>query len=310
MNEREELSDILRSVVSQAAKATLSHIGKGEKEEGDQAAVDAMRQAFEGQNIDAVVRVGEGEKDEAPMLYVGEELGNGHGMAIDIAVDPVEGTALMARGEENAIAVIAATAKGAFWDAGSAYYMDKIVVGPQAKGAIDINKSLKDNLSSIAKALDKNISDLTIYVLDKPRHHDLVQEIKALGAQVDLHAEGDVIGSILALLPESKIDALMGIGGAPEAVISAAAVKTLGGDMQGKLAPQKPEEEINLINEGADLSQVITIDDFIHSDWSFFAAAGVTNGDLLKGVQKQGDLLTTECISIGPEEGKVLRQMK
>ncbi|MGL1888626.1 MAG: class II fructose-bisphosphatase [Reichenbachiella sp.] len=309
MDEHIKIKNILVNVVAKAAVATQPFIGSEDKEGGDQAAVDAMRKAFVGQELNAVVRVGEGEKDEAPMLYVGEELGSGKGLAIDIAVDPVEGTALMARGDDNAIAVIAASDRGSFWDAGSAYYMDKIVVGLGARGCIDINKSTKDNLTAIAKGLNKKVSELTVFVLDKPRHHELVQDIKAAGASVDLHAEGDVIGSILAVMPDSGIDVLMGIGGAPEAVISAAAVKMMGGDMQGKLAPQKAEEELGLLGEGADLDKVLTTDDLVKSDWAIFSAAGVTDGVILKGVHGDQGSLSTECLTIGPQFGKLERKI-
>ncbi|PIB33988.1 fructose-bisphosphatase, class II [Reichenbachiella sp. 5M10] len=299
------LKEILRTVAAKAAFATIDHIGTGEKEEGDQAAVDAMRQAFDGLDLDAVVRVGEGEKDEAPMLYVGEKLGNGKGLMVDIAVDPVEGTRLMAEGKPNAITVIAATKRGRFWDSGSAYYMDKLVVGAQAKGAIDIKKSAKENLEAIAAKLEKPIGEVGVYVLDKPRHHELIEDIKSCGAKVYLHEEGDVIGSILALLPGTQIDVLMGIGGAPEAVITAAAVKAMGGEMQGRLAPQKPEEEIALRNEGVDLARVLRLDDLVLSDWAVFAAAGVTSGPVLAGLAREGEVMQTECMTIGPALGQV-----
>lgn len=306
MTEQEQLIEDLKKVVCEAAAAAKDFVGTGEKEAGDQAAVDAMRAAFEQATMDAVVRVGEGEKDEAPMLYVGEQLGNGQGPKLDIAVDPVEGTSLMAAGKPNAIAVVAAAEQGSFWDAGSAYYMNKIVVGAEAKGAIDITKSATENLKSIAKATDKKLEDLVIYVLDKPRHVALRKEIEACGAKVDLHAEGDVIGSVLALMPDSGIDALMGIGGAPEAVITAAAVLALGGDMQGMLAPQQDDEKAALIAEGADLNGVLKLTDLVRSDWAVFAAAGVTSGELLEGpMDSTSDEILVEYLIIGPEADQV-----
>lgn len=305
-SEREQLIKDLKHVVCAAANRTKKYVGSGKKEAGDQAAVDAMRNAFESSEMDAVVRVGEGEKDEAPMLYVGEKLGNGSGLKLDIAVDPVEGTSLMAAGKPNAIAVVAATVQGGFWDAGSAYYMNKLVVGSQAKGAIDIEKSTSENLKSIAEALHKKVEDLIIYVLDKPRHYKLRQEIEACGATVDLHAEGDVIGSIMALLPERKVDALMGIGGAPEAVITAAAVLALGGDMQGQLAPQHQEEKMALQKEGVDLNQTLFLNDLVKSDWAVFAAAGVTSGVLLEAPSQKNDHhASIDSIVIGPEAGHI-----
>lgn len=301
-----QLEEDLKNVVCQAAMATRTFVGTGLKEAGDQAAVDAMRQAFENATMNAVVRVGEGEKDEAPMLYVGEVLGNGNGLPLDIAVDPVEGTSLMAAGKPNAIAVVAATSQGGFWDAGSAYYMKKIVVGPGAKGVIDIARSTQENLTAIANATGKQLADLTVYVLDKPRHRELVHEIESCGARVDLHPEGDVIGSVLALLPDSPVDALMGIGGAPEAVITAAAVLALGGDMQGQLAPQKTDEKSALLAEGADLDKILKLDDLVSSDWAVFAASGVTSGVVLDGPTFNSEHdYQADCLIIGPRSGQL-----
>lgn len=303
-SDRKQLVADLMQVVSQAAVATIKYVGSGQKEAGDQAAVDAMRNSFERSNMQAVVRVGEGEKDEAPMLYVGEKLGNGRGPNLDIAVDPVEGTALMATGRPNAIAVVAATAKDGFWDAGSAYYMKKIVVGADAKGAIDVEASTADNLKAIAKASGKNLNELNVYVLDKPRHWQLIKEIEDCGATVELHPEGDVIGSVLALMPDSHIDVLMGIGGAPEAVITAAAVVALGGDMQGQLAPQGEVERDALMTEGVDIHKVLALTDLVKSDWAIFAAAGVTSGVLLDApVQHSEGEYQADCLVIGPHSG-------
>lgn len=306
MTEQEQLEEDLKKVVCSAAAAAKEFVGTGEKEAGDQAAVDAMRAAFEQAHMDAVVRVGEGEKDEAPMLYVGEKLGSGKGPKLDIAVDPVEGTSLMAAGKPNAIAVVAAADQGAFWEAGSAYYMNKIVVGAEAKGAIDITQSATKNLKSIAAATGKKVEELLIYVLDKPRHIELRKEIEACGANVDLHAEGDVIGSILALMPDSDVDALMGIGGAPEAVITAAAVLALGGDMQGQLAPQLEEERAGLLSEGTDINKTLMLKDLVKSDWAVFAAAGVTGGELLDGPKEAtNDEVLVEYLVIGPNAGQI-----
>ncbi|SMD33919.1 fructose-1,6-bisphosphatase II [Reichenbachiella faecimaris] len=306
MTEHEQLVEDLKQVVCSAAAAAKKFVGTGEKEAGDQAAVDAMRKSFEEAQMDAVVRVGEGEKDEAPMLYMGEKLGNGVGLKLDIAVDPVEGTSLMAAGKPNAIAVVAATDQGKFWDAGSAYYMKKIVVGAAARGAIDITKSTADNLKSIAQASEKKIEDLVVYVLDKPRHIELRKEIEACGARVDLHAEGDVIGSVLALMEASEVDALMGIGGAPEAVITAAAVLALGGDMQGQLAPQQEDERSALLAEGTDIDKVLLLSDLVQSDWAVFVAAGVTAGVLLdEPKESTNNEVLVDYLMIGPEAGQV-----
>ncbi|MEO9854221.1 MAG: class II fructose-bisphosphatase [Reichenbachiella sp.] len=308
--ERQQLIADLKHVVCSAALMTKEFVGTGEKEAGDQAAVDAMRSAFEEAVMDAIVRVGEGEKDEAPMLFVGEELGNGSGLKLDIAVDPVEGTSLMASGMPNAIAVVAATDRGGFWDAGSAYYMNKIVVGPQAKGVIDISRTTSENLQAIARACGKKTEELVVYVLDKPRHVELRKEIEACGAKVDLHPEGDVIGSILALMPNTGVDALMGIGGAPEAVISAAAVLALGGDMQGQLAPQKEDERLTLIKEKKDIDQVLYLKDLVKADWAVFAAAGVTSGVLLKEPETtMNSQFLIDHLIIGPEAGHIEKNL-
>ncbi|MEO9965483.1 MAG: class II fructose-bisphosphatase [Reichenbachiella sp.] len=308
--QKERLIEDLNQVVCQAAFAARHHVGTGEKEAGDQAAVDAMRMAFESAQMDAIVKVGEGEKDEAPMLYVGEALGTGSGLRLDIAVDPVEGTALMASGKPNAIAVVAATDRDGFWDAGSAYYMKKIVVGSKAKGVVDINASTQRNLEAIAHASGKKIENLVIYVLDKPRHKELIAEIEECGATVDLHAEGDVIGSILALMPDHPVDALMGIGGAPEAVISAAAVLALDGDMQGQLAPQQDSERTNLLTEGAILDQVLKLEDLVKSNWAIFAAAGVTSGALLNAPQKVEGRWQADSVLLGPQAGAIVQRAK
>ena len=297
------IPEYLREIVAKAAIASFPFIGTGSKNEGDQAAVDAMRAAFEGKDMDAIVRVGEGEKDNAPMLYVGERLGTGRGTKLDIAVDPIEGTSLMAAGKPNAISVIAASEQDAFWEAGHAYYMDKIVVGRQAKDVIDIRASVAENLHAIARAKGKSIADVSVYVLNKPRHIKLRAEIAAIGANVALHDEGDVIGSAMALMDDSGIDVLMGIGGAPEAVITAAAVKALGGGMQGRLAPQKEDELENLQREGVDLAKVYQLDDFIRSDYAVFAAAGVTTGPLLQGVEVSETSYSTEVIVIDSSYG-------
>ena len=299
------IEDSLRTIVAQAAVVTKKFVGTGEKEAGDQAAVDAMRKAFEGLKMDAIVRVGEGEKDEAPMLYVGEKLGTGEGEKLDIAVDPVEGTSLMAAGLPNAIAVIAATSRNGFWDAGHAYYMDKIVVGADAMGVIDINKSVAYNLDEIAKKKKKNISELKVFVLDKPRHLALRKEIETCGARVDLHPEGDVIGSLLALMPSSDVDVLLGVGGAPEAVITAAAVKALGGDMQGKLAPQKEEEKRKLKEDNIALDQVLMLDDLVKSDWAVFAASGVTSGLILKAPFALEGNTMVDCMTIDSKSNTI-----
>lgn len=273
-------------ITEAAAIAAAKFAGTGEKENGDQAAVDAMRMVLKTVNINGTVIIGEGEKDEAPMLYNGEKVGSGsgNGIEVDIAVDPVEGTSLLAQGQPNSIAVIAMAQKGSMWNPGSSFYMNKIIVGKEAKHAIDIRKSPTENLQAIAKSLEKNVSDLAVFVLDKPRHTELIAEIHNAGASVALHAEGDVMGALMAVIPDTGVDILMGVGGTPEGVITAAAIKALGGGMQGMRAPQFAKEKEALEKEGVDINQVLSLGDLIKSDDAFFAATGITAGIFLEGV--------------------------
>ncbi len=283
------LTNEMVRITEAAAIAAAKFAGTGEKEKGDGAAVDAMRAVLKTVNINGTVIIGEGEKDEAPMLYNGEKVGSGSGVEVDIAVDPVEGTSLLARGEPNSIAVIAMAEKGSMWNPGSSFYMNKIIVGKQAKEAIDITKSPTENLHAVGNALDKNINDLTVFVLDKKRHEGLIAEIRAAGAKVALHAEGDVMGALMAVIPDTGVDILMGIGGTPEGVITAAAIKALGGGMLGMRAPQLAEEKEALEKEGVDLNEVLGLDDLIKSDDAFFAATGITEGIFLDAVKSDGE---------------------
>ncbi len=276
-------------ITEAAAIAAAKFVGAGEKENGDGAAVDAMRRVLKTVNINGTVIIGEGEKDEAPMLYNGEKVGSGNGTEVDIAVDPVEGTSLLARGEPNSIAVIALAEKGSMWNPGSSFYMNKIIVGEGARDVIDITKSPIENLHNVAKTLGKDINDLTVFVLDKKRHEGLIAEIRVAGAKVALHAEGDVMGALMAVIPDTGVDMLMGIGGTPEGVITAAAIKALGGGMQGMRAPQLAEEKEALKKERVDINQVLGLDDLIKSDDAFFVATGITEGVFLDGVNSDGE---------------------
>ncbi|NRA50589.1 MAG: class II fructose-bisphosphatase, partial [Phaeodactylibacter sp.] len=240
-------------VTEAAAIAAARFMGMGKKEAGDQAAVDAMRTFIRTVEMQGTVIIGEGEKDEAPMLFNGEKIGNGEGPEVDVAVDPVEGTTLLAEGRPNAITSIAVADKGTMWNPGNSFYMNKIVVEADAKDAIDITKSPSTNLYNIAEALNRNVEDLTIFVLDKPRHTSLIEEIRETGARITLHAEGDVIGALMASIPGTGVDVLMGVGGTPEGVIAAAAVKALGGGMQGMRAPQREEEKRQLKEDGVNI---------------------------------------------------------
>lgn len=281
-----------------AAIAAARFMGVGKKESGDQAAVEAMRSFLRTVDMKGTVIIGEGEKDEAPMLFNGEAVGNGNGPEVDVAVDPVEGTTLLAEGRPNSITSIAVAEKGSMWNPGNSYYMNKIVVEAEARHAIDITKSPSSNLYNIAEALERNVEDLTVFVLDKPRHTSLVEEIRQTGARITLHAEGDVIGALMAAIPGTGVDVLMGVGGTPEGVIAAAAVKALGGGMQGMRAPQREEEKRRLKKDKVKLKEVLTLNDLIKSDNAFFSATGITPSTFLEGVHfdRRGGVTTQSIV--------------
>ncbi len=285
-------------VTEAAAISAARFMGLGDKEGGDKAAVDAMRAFLKTVNMQGTVIIGEGEKDEAPMLYNGEKIGNGRGPAVDVAVDPVEGTNLLALGRPNSIAVIAVSEAGSMWDPGASFYMNKLVVEKQARDAIDIRLSPTENLRRIAEALEREVNDLTVFVLDKPRHRDLIAEIRSAGARISLHTDGDVMGGLMAAIPGTGVDVLMGIGGTPEGVITACAVKALGAGMQGRRAPQKEDEKARLAAAGTDLSKVLTQDELVRSDNTFFAATGITEGAFLEGVHfdRKGGVTTHSIV--------------
>jgi fructose-1,6-bisphosphatase II len=293
-------------VTEAAAIAAARYMGMGKKEAGDQAAVDAMRTFLQTVDMKGTVIIGEGAKDKAPMLFNGEVVGSGEGPEVDIAVDPVEGTSLLAEGRPNSITSIAVADKGSMWNPGNSYYMNKILVEAEAKSAIDITKSPSSNLYNIAEALDRNVEDLTVFVLDKPRHTSLVEEIRQTGARITLHAEGDVIGALMAAIPGTGVDVLMGVGGTPEGVLAAAAVKALGGGMQGMRAPQREEEKRQLKQDGVKVKEVLTLDDLIKSDNTFFAATGITQSSFLEGVHfdRRGGV-TTESIVLRSLTGSI-----
>ena len=259
-------------------------VGKGDKNGGDKAAVDALRFYLNTIDLDGTIIIGEGEKDEAPMLYNGEKVGTGKGLKVDIAIDPVEGTDALANGQANAISTIAISEAGSMLNPGSSFYMDKIVVAKPAKEVIDITKSPSENLHHIAKALGKELRALTVFVLDRPRHQSLIQELRSLGVRILLNHHGDVTGAISASLLGTDVDVLMGVGGTPEAIISAAGVKAVDGGMQCRRAPQSDAEKNRLIEEGCDLDEVLFMDDLINSEHTFFAATGITSSSFLNGV--------------------------
>ena len=271
-------------VTEAAALNCAQWIGKGEKNLADGAAVEAMRKMFDTVSIDGTVVIGEGEMDEAPMLYIGEKVGKG-GVAVDIAVDPLEGTNLTAKNMNGAIAVMAIAAKGGLLHAPD-MYMEKIVVGPKAKGAIDINKTPEENMVNVAKALGKDPSELTIVMLDRERHQHIVQAARKLGARCKFISDGDVSPVIATSFGAEGVDMMMGTGGAPEGVIAAAAIKCMGGDMQGRLKPENEAEVQRVHDMGiADVDKVLTLDDLVSTDDVCFIATGVTNGDMLRGVR-------------------------
>src|SRR5260221_1206140 len=282
-------------------------VGRGEKESADQAAVDAMRHMLQTVSMDGVVVIGEGEKDEAPMLYNGEHVGNGHGVEVDVAVDPLEGTRLTALGMPNAIAVIAVAERGTMFFPGAALYMDKIVVGAEAADAIDITASPTENVQSVAEAKGMRPDEVTVVVLERDRHDALIAELREAGARVNLIRDGDVAPSIAAARPWTGIDLVMGIGGTPEGVISAAAIKCLGGAMQGKLWPRNDDERQRLLAAGFDLDRVLTENDLVSGDDVFVAATGVTRGALLNGVRTNASGVETESIVMRSRSGTVRR---
>lgn len=280
-------------------------MGRGDKNAADQAAVNGMRRMFDTIDIDGTVVIGEGEKDEAPMLYIGENIGKAGDLApkVDIAVDPLDGTTSTAKGLANAISVIAVAPKGTLYKT-NVYYMEKLAVGPGAKGAIDLNKSLKDNLLSAAKALGKSIEDLTVTIQERDRHNGYIKQCRELGCRIKLFRDGDVGMAIATCLEDSGIDVMVGIGGAPEGVLAAAAMRCLGGEIQARLFPMTQEEKLKATKE--DFDRVLKTDDLVKSEEVIFAATGVSDGDLLKGVRYlPGNVVKTHSVVMRGETGTI-----
>jgi fructose-1,6-bisphosphatase II len=294
-------------VTEAAAMAAGRWIGRGEKESADQAAVDAMRLMLDTVQMDGVVVIGEGEKDEAPMLYNGEHVGSGEGPQVDVAVDPLEGTRLTALGQPNAIAVIALAERGTLFFPGAAVYMSKIAVGPDSADAIDIDASPSENVRRVAQAKGVRPADVSVVVLDRPRHEELIAELREVGARVQLIPDGDVAPAIAASQPGSGVDMLIGIGGTPEGVIAACAVKSFGGALQGRLWPRDDGERQQLLDAGLDPDRVLTTDDLVAGDELFVAATGVTTGALLRGVRYTREGAVTESLVIRSRSGTVRR---
>jgi fructose-1,6-bisphosphatase II len=294
-------------VTEAAAMGAGRWVGRGDKLAADQAAVDAMRAMLDTVFMDGVVVIGEGEKDEAPMLYNGENVGQGEGPQVDVAVDPLEGTRLTALGQPNAIAVIAVAERGSMFFPGAAFYMEKIAAGADAVDVIDINATPAENVQAVAKAKGRRVTDIRVVVLERERHESLIGELREAGARVNLIRDGDVAPAIAAARPETGVDLLYGIGGTPEGVISAAALKCVGGGIQGKLWPRTDEERQALLAAGYDLDRVLMTDDLVASDDVFVAATGVTTGALLRGVRYVNDGAVTDSLVMRSRSGTVRR---
>ena len=283
-------------VTETAAIAASRWIGRGEKNLADQEAVDAMRRMIGTVAMNGVVVIGEGEKDNAPMLYNGEKVGDGSGPACDVALDPIDGTTLTAKGMNNAISVIAVSERGSMFDPSAVFYMEKLVAGPESADVVDITAPAKVNLKAVAKAKRMSVSELTVVVLDRPRHDELVRDIREAGARIKFITDGDVAGAVMAARAGTGIDLLMGIGGTPEGIIAACAMKCLGGVIQGRLKPRSEEERERAQAANLDLNQVLTTNDLVSGNDVFFAATGITDGELLKGVRFAPKGITSNSI--------------
>jgi fructose-1,6-bisphosphatase II len=295
-------------VTEAAALAAARMVGRGDKEGADQAAVDAMRLVLDSVSMDGLVVIGEGEKDEAPMLYNGEQIGDGTPPKVDIAVDPLEGTRLTALGMPSALAVIALSERGTMFDPGPCVYMEKIAGGPDIADLLDLDRPLADTLALVAERRHRDIRDVMVVMLDRERHHDAMRQVREAGARVRLITDGDVSASLLAVSDNSPVDLLWGIGGTPEGVISAAAIKCIGGQLLGRLWPREDEERNAAVAAGYELDKVLTCDDLVAGDNAFFSATGVTDGDVLQGVRYQGDRgATTESLVMRSRSGTVRR---
>jgi len=301
-----ELAMEFGRVTEAAALASARWWGRGNKNAADNAAVSAMRAMFDTINIDGTIVIGEGEMDEAPMLYIGEKVGRGgHNVEVDIAVDPLEGTNLVAKGLTGAIAVLAAAPKGCLLHAPD-MYMEKIATGPAGVGRISLDASVTENVKAVADALHKDVEDMTVVVLDRPRHQSIIDELRAIGARIKLISDGDVSPAVATAIPESGVDMVIGIGGAPEGVLAAAALRCLGGEFQGRLWPEDDHDVARAKKLGVtDLKKVLTLDDLVKGNDVIFAATGVTDGDFLKGVRYYGNVATTHTIVMRGTTGTV-----
>lgn len=298
--------ELVRATEAAAIRAT-PWIGRGDKNAADQAAVDAMRKFLSTVNFSGLVVIGEGEKDHAPMLFNGEIVGTGNGPLCDIAVDPIDGTSLTAAGRSHAISMIAVSERGSMLDASSVFYMEKIVASGEAIGVVDISLPIGENIRALAKAKNKAVEDMRIAVLDRPRHEQLIADIRAVGAGTRLILDGDVAGGINAARHDTRIDMCVGIGGSPEGVATACAVKALGGFMQGRLSPTTDEEKQRGLNAGLRFDHIYGVNDLVSGDNTFFVATGVTDGELVRGVRRDGPIISTESIVLRARSGTIRR---
>ncbi|HEY8451706.1 MAG: class II fructose-bisphosphatase [Micromonosporaceae bacterium] len=296
--------DLVR-VTEAAAMAAGRWVGRGDKEGGDQAAVDAMRRLINSIPMRGVVVIGEGEKDNAPMLYNGEQVGDGTGPEVDVAVDPIDGTTLMSKGMPNALAVLAVAERGAMFDPSAVFYMEKLAVGPEAADVIDITAPVAENLRRIAKVKRSSVSELTVCILDRPRHQQLVEQVRDAGARIRFITDGDIAGAISAAREQSDVDVLMGIGGTPEGIVAACALKCMGGAIQARLWPRDEQEREKAVAAGHDPDRVLTTDDLVRGDNIFFVATGITTGDLLRGVRYRAGGAYTQSIVMRSKSGTI-----
>ena len=292
-------------VTEAAAMAAGRWVGRGDKNGADGAAVEAMRTLISTVSMKGVVVIGEGEKDEAPMLFNGEEVGDGNGPECDVAVDPIDGTTLTAKGQSNAVAVLAVADRGSMYDPSAVFYMDKLVTGPEAADSVDIRLPVAENVRRIAKAKRETVEDVTVVMLDRPRHERLASEVREAGARLRFISDGDVAGAIMAARDGTGIDLLLGVGGTPEGIIAACAIKCLGGVIQGRLAPRDDEERQRAIDAGHDLDRVLSTDDLIKSQNCFFVATGITDGELLQGVRYRAGGVTTHSLVMRSKSGTI-----
>ena len=296
--------DLVR-VTEAAALAAGRFMGRGDKVAADGAAVHAMRLVLQTVDIQGIIIIGEGEKDNAPMLFNGEAVGSGSGPAVDVAVDPIDGTRPLAFGRTNSLATVAIAPRGTMFDPGPFVYMDKLAVGPVAKGLIDIEKSITENLKAIARARGTKVDDLTTIILDRPRHNDMIAEIRKAGARIRIIPDGDVGAALMTAWPDSGVDVLFGIGGTPEGVLAACALRAMGGEIQGKLFARDEDELRRGREAGFDFEKVLTMDDLVSSEDVFFAATGITDGELLQGVRYFGNGASTDSIVVRGLTGTV-----